>query len=203
MASGDIRHPLCSARYGCNAPFTSRRSIAAAAPLQRRPFRLLPPPQALAAAGCFTARWPRRAAVAAGRAPLAAGSSASRSQWRARRHCGVGVRGRGSGWGGAVQRQRGAGVAVDGLPRHGGGRVRLLRVRHLCENYDFFISIIPSLLRKNRKKIIRYKRKSRKHDLGMLLIRFKYRAHGMQVGYSAPAQAGIVSDIGMSNSEVG
>lgn len=114
------------------AAFTSRRSIAAAAPLQRRPFRLLPPPQALAAAGCYTARCPRRAAVAAGCAPLAAGSSASRSQWRARRHCGVGVRGRGSGWGGAVQRQRGAGVAVDGLPRHGGGRVRLLRVRHLC-----------------------------------------------------------------------
>jgi len=25
----------------------------------------------------------------------------------------------------------------------------------------------------------------------------------MQVGYSAPAQAGIVSDIGLSNSEVG
>jgi hypothetical protein len=27
--------------------------------------------------------------------------------------------------------------------------------------------------------------------------------YDMQVGYSAPAQAGIVSDIGLSNSEVG
>ena len=66
-----------------------------------------------------------------------------------RSHCGVGARG--GGLEGAVQGKRGARVAVDGLPRHRGGRVRLLRVRHLCEDY-VFISIYFIFFIKIQKK---------------------------------------------------